>query len=136
MTKTITLSLPGRRTRPVGSISASRTAASFPVAPRIARLLALAHRLEGLVRAREVSGYKELARLGQISEARLSQIILLSQLAPEIQECVLFFPGGAFLSEAELRAIARELSWAQQIKMFEERLSLVRSHFEPARLHG
>ena len=59
-------------------------------APRVARLLALAHKLDGLVRSGEVAGYGEVARLGQISSARLSQILSLLHLSPEIQECILF----------------------------------------------
>ena len=34
--------------------------------PRVARLLALAHRFEGLLREGVVQGYAELARLGQV----------------------------------------------------------------------
>ncbi len=58
--------------------------------PRIARLLALAHKLEGLVQSGAVTGYAELAGLGPISPARLTQIMVLLHLAPSIQEYVLF----------------------------------------------
>ena len=54
--------------------------------PRIARLLALAHKVEGLVRSGSITGYGELARLGHISPARLSQIMVLLHLAPSIQD--------------------------------------------------
>src|SRR5690349_5256831 len=53
---------------------------------RIACLLALAHRFEELVRSGTVKDYAELARLGHITRARVSQIINLLNLAPEIQE--------------------------------------------------
>ena len=43
--------------------------------PRIARLMALALRFEQLVRTGTVRDYAELARLGQVSRARLTQII-------------------------------------------------------------
>jgi hypothetical protein len=43
--------------------------------PRVSRLLALAIRFEGLVRSGAISNYAALARLGQVTEARISQII-------------------------------------------------------------
>src|SRR5262249_37352158 len=42
--------------------------------PRVTKLLALAHRFEGLVRNSEVADYAALARLGRVSRARVSQI--------------------------------------------------------------
>jgi hypothetical protein len=60
--------------------------------PRVAKLLALAHRFEGLVREGEVADYADLARLGLVSRARISQIMGLLGLAPDLQEQVLFLP--------------------------------------------
>ena len=60
--------------------------------PRVTKLLALAHRFEGLVRNGEVDDYAELARLGRVSRARVSQIMSLLSLAPDLQEQVLFLP--------------------------------------------
>jgi hypothetical protein len=92
--------------------------------PRIARLLALAHKLERLVRSGEIKDYAELARLGQISPARLSQIMLLAQLAPEIQEYVLFLSAHeGCIAEAKLRAIVREPRWDRQRALFEQFLA-------------
>ncbi len=59
-------------------------------APRIARLLALAHRLDAMVGSGEVAGYARLAQLGQVSATRLSQVLLLLHLSPVIQEEILF----------------------------------------------
>ena len=85
-------------------------------APRIARLLALAHKLDGLVRSGAVRDYAELARLGHVSAARVSQIMILLQLAPAIQEYVLFLSAdeARFLTEPTLRTIAREPLWDHQ----------------------
>src|SRR5262249_45435980 len=58
--------------------------------PRIARMVALAHRLEELASTRDITNYRDLAKLGHISHARLSQIVTLAQLAPPIQERILF----------------------------------------------
>ena len=60
--------------------------------PRVSRLLALAIRFEGLVRSGAVANYAELARLGHVTEARISQIMDLQLLAPDIQEAILFLP--------------------------------------------
>ena len=60
--------------------------------PRVARLLALAHRLEGLLHGGEIADYAALARLGHVTRARVSQIMSLLYLAPDIQEAILFLP--------------------------------------------
>jgi hypothetical protein len=43
--------------------------------PRATRLLALAHRLERLLRTGVIHDYAELARLGRVTRARVSQVI-------------------------------------------------------------
>jgi hypothetical protein len=60
--------------------------------PRVARLLALAHRFDGLLRDGLVKDYADLARLGHVTRARISQIMSLLLLAPDLQEQVLFLP--------------------------------------------
>ena len=85
-------------------------------APRIARLVALAPKLDGLIRSGAVRDYAELARLGHVSKARVSQIMMLVHLAPAIQEYVLFLSAdeAEFLTEPTLRTIAREPRWDHQ----------------------
>jgi hypothetical protein len=92
--------------------------------PRIARLLALAHKLDAQVRSGTIAGYGELARLGHISPGRLTQIMVLLHLAPSIQEYILFVSAGdaRFVPELGLRKIAREPRWDRQLKLFEELL--------------
>jgi hypothetical protein len=60
--------------------------------PRVSRLLALAHRFDGLLKAGAVKDYAELARLGHVTRARVSQVMGLLYLAPDLQEAVLFLP--------------------------------------------
>ena len=60
--------------------------------PRIARLMALAIRFEQLIGAGEVADYAELARLGHVTRARMTQIMNLRLLAPDIQEQLLSLP--------------------------------------------
>jgi hypothetical protein len=92
--------------------------------PRIARLLALAHKLDALVRSGAVTGYAELARLGHVSPARLTQILVLLHLAPSIQEYLLFLSAAdaRFIGESELRKIAREPRWDRQRQLFAQHL--------------
>ena len=60
--------------------------------PRISRRMALAIRLEQLIRDGTVHDQADLARLAHISRVRVTQIMNLLLLAPEIQEEILFFP--------------------------------------------
>jgi hypothetical protein len=100
---------PERATEPVGR------------PPRLARLVALAHRLEALVRSGEVKDYMELAELAHLSPARIAQIVILAQLAPEIQEYVLYLSAehAGLIAERELREIAREPRWDRQRACFQ-----------------
>jgi len=54
--------------------------------------LALAHRFESLIRDGEARDYADLARLGHVTPARITQFMNLLSLAPEIQEAILFLP--------------------------------------------
>lgn len=87
---------------------------------RIGCLVALAHRFEGLLRSGVVKDYAELARLGHVTRARVTQIMNLLNLAPEIQEYLLFLPAapGQRVTERDLRRIAAEVRWDRQRTMF------------------
>ncbi len=89
--------------------------------PRIARLLALAHKLDALVRSGAIAGYSELAQLGHVAPARVTQIMVLLHLAPAIQEYILFLSAAdaRLVYELELRKIAREPRWDRQRERFE-----------------
>ncbi len=92
--------------------------------PRVARLLALAMHVEHLVRSAVVPNYATVARLGHISRARLTQILNLSLLAPDIQEAILFLPaiqrGPDPIKERDLRPIATEPDWQKQRRMWRQ----------------
>lgn len=117
---TVEYSLAISRTRPRPLAVAPATVPSGR-APRLARLVALAHKLDELVRDGTVKSYRELAELGHVSPARLSQILVLINLAPKIQEYVLFLSAGegSFIKEVELRSIAREPLWERQLVAFD-----------------
>jgi hypothetical protein len=87
--------------------------------PRVARLMALAIRLEGLIREGAVRDYAELARLGKVTRARMTQINKLLHLAPDIQEQLLFLPWIKGLNERNLRPIVRQVDWDEQRRLFE-----------------
>jgi len=90
--------------------------------PRVARLLALALRLEQLVQTGVIANYAELAQLGHVSRARVTQILNLRFLAPDLQEAVLFLPstvrGCDPILLRQLQRIAAELDWKQQRRLW------------------
>jgi hypothetical protein len=86
--------------------------------PRVARLMALALRLDELVRTGQVANYSALASLGHVTRARICQIMNLLHLAPDIQEALLFLPptrrGRDPIILADLMPIAAALDWRKQ----------------------
>ena len=86
--------------------------------PRVAKLLALAHRFEQLLHAGVVKDYADLGRLGHVTRARVSQIMLLLCLAPDIQEEILFWPptirGKDRVQMRHVLPIAVVLDWKKQ----------------------
>ncbi len=90
--------------------------------PRVARLMALAIRFDGLIREGVVADYAEIARLGHVTRARLTQIVNLLNLAPDIQEAILLLPpvekGRDPITERELRPIAAVPDWQKQRRMW------------------
>jgi len=99
--------------------------------PRVARLMALAIRFDHLVRSGAVKDYATLARLAQVSRARISQIMNLLHLAPDIQEALLFLPriererhrpqkkrADAMAAEADLHAAMKRLAELDGLKNF------------------
>ena len=86
--------------------------------PRVSRLLALAIRFDGLIRKGAVRDYAELARLGSVSRTRISQVMDLLNLAPDIQEEILFLSrtvaGRDSVTERKLRSVTGEFDWSRQ----------------------
>jgi hypothetical protein len=105
---------PARQAGPRGQVPA--TPASH--VPRLARLMALALHLDGLVQTGAVDDYATLARLGHVSRARITQIVNLAHLAPDIQEAVLFLTrdqvAAARLTLRALQPLTALLDWGQQ----------------------
>jgi hypothetical protein len=92
--------------------------------PRISRLMALAIKFEGLVRRREVSDYAQLARLGHVTRARMTQVMNLLLLAPELQEELLFLPrtqqGRDPVHLKQLQPLAQVVDWRKQRRLWKK----------------
>ncbi|MFM2151923.1 MAG: hypothetical protein RL199_358 [Pseudomonadota bacterium] len=84
---------------------------------KVAQLLALAHHLEHGLRTGALADQASIARALGFSRARITQLLDLTLLAPDIQVAVLRMEavdGVEPMAERELRAIGREASWATQ----------------------
>ena len=77
---------------------------------------ALHLKIDELIREGVVTDQAGLSRLGHVTRARLTQIMNLLSLAPDIQEQLLFLPslarGRNLITERVLRPIAAAPSWA------------------------
>jgi DNA invertase Pin-like site-specific DNA recombinase len=86
--------------------------------PRITRLLALALRFEELIRSGAVSNYTVLAQLGRVSRSRITQLTGVLNLAPDIQEEILFLRHEESrqlrISEPAVRKLSATLMWDKQ----------------------
>ena len=98
--------------------------------------MALAIHFDGLIQSGAVANYAELARLGNVTRARMTQIMNLLNLAPEIQEELLFLPrvqqerGKVCLRDLHL--IASLSNWTEQLVQC---LRLARSNNKAARMY-
>jgi alkylated DNA nucleotide flippase Atl1 len=82
--------------------------------PKITRLLVLAHHFERLVRDGTVKDYADIARLTGLTRARVTQIVNLTLLAPEIQDAILRLPPGGRVTERDLRPLVASADWRSQ----------------------
>ena len=92
--------------------------------PRIVRLMALAIHFDQALASGRLRSQADLARAGQVTRARLSQIMNLCLLAPDLQEELLFmkpyFSGRAPITERQVRSIAAEPNWDKQRRRFKK----------------
>ncbi len=90
--------------------------------PRVARLMALAVRFDDLIRSGDVADYAELARLAHVTRARITQIMNLLMLAPDLQEAILFLPrvesGRDPIHLRQLQPIALVPDWRKQRRLW------------------
>jgi hypothetical protein len=131
MSTTLTIEVPvsfppagrcGRKALPAGTDQPSLPPGRVP---RVSRLMALALRLDELVRTGQVASYSALAVLGQVTRARISQILSLLHLAPDIQEALFLPPtlrGRDALILADLMPIAACMDWRKQRRLWRKLL--------------
>ena len=127
MSTTLTIELPVHFHRTGhGSRKEMRSGAQAPAlppgrVPRVSRLMALALRFDELVRTGQVASYRELATVGHVTRARVSQIANLLYLAPDLQEALLFLPptvrGRDPIILSDLMPIAAAFDWRKQRRL-------------------
>jgi hypothetical protein len=107
-----------RSDRRDGPAGAAGQEASSQRVPRIARLMALALKFEQMMREGVVHNYAVLAALGQVSRSRLTQVMNLLNLAPDIQEQILFLTWETAerrgIHERSVRQLSSHLLWTEQ----------------------
>ena len=90
--------------------------------PRIARLMALAIKFEQMLGNGEATDQSSLARMVDVTQPRMSQIMNLLHLAPDLQETLLFLPrtikGNDPVHEKMLRPVTLEFNWHRQREMW------------------
>ena len=104
--------------------------------PRVARLMALAIQLDEQIRQGLLTSYSEVAELGHVTPARVSQIMSLLHLAPDIQEALLFWPktkrGRDPIHLRDLLPIAAILDWRKQRRLWQNSMLLVEKYHRKA----
>lgn len=90
--------------------------------PRVSKLMALAIRFDQLLREGNIADQSELARLTHVTQPRMTQIMNLLHLAPDIQEAILHLPlvieGRDPITERDLRPIVQVVNWQAQRRMW------------------
>ena len=86
--------------------------------PRVSRLLALAIKMDGMLRDGTVGSQAELAAVAHVTRPRITQILNMLHLAPDLQEELLSLPpvvrGRDPITEGDLRPIVAMVDWAEQ----------------------
>ena len=97
--------------------------------PRVVKLLALAHRVDAMIRVGELKDLADAARTLGLTRARVTQVMNLLLLAPEIQEAILDLPavisGRDPVTERQLRVVVTETEWSRQVVTWTQNLRLV-----------
>ena len=131
--RTLTCSFPPRpqrrTSRPQRPLGGGKLPSPLPTGrvPRVARLLALTLRCQQLVQTGVIANYAALADLGHVSRARVTQILNLLLLAPDLQEALLFLPrterGRDPIHLRQLQPLTRIVDWREQRKRWQALLS-------------
>ncbi len=85
----------------------------------VAALLALAHHVQRMIDDGRIADRAEVARRLRWTRARVSQVMDLLLLAPDIQEAVLFLQAGSRVTERSLREVLQHPHWRDQRRAFD-----------------
>lgn len=92
--------------------------------PRVSRVMALAIRFDDLLQRGVIANTVELARLAKVTQPRITQVMNLLHLAPDIQEELLFLPnvlaGRDPINEKQLRRVCGMPSFVCQRRAWEK----------------
>ena len=95
--------------------------------PSLTKMLILAHQIHRAVESSPLTDYAEIARQIGVSRARVSQIVRLRMLAPQIQETILCEPEQvAHLFERQVRHIPGHPDATKQWRLFRVLLNATR----------
>lgn len=107
----------GRRKRDDSEPAVGRTPPAGRI-PRVSKLMALAIKFDGLIKDGTVRDMSELARLAHVTQPRMTQIMNLLHLAPDIQEELLYLrpveAGKDLITERDVRPIVLLHNWKRQ----------------------
>lgn len=117
VTRQIHFAVKGNRKRAIIGPAPAKSAPQGRI-PRISKLMALAIRFDQLLGERVVANQSELARLAHVTQPRMTQIMNLLNLAPDIQEEILHLPavtgGRDSITERDLRKLVSTANWRNQ----------------------
>lgn len=86
--------------------------------PRVSKLMALAIRFDSILSDGIVASQSEMASLARVTQPRMTQIMNLLHLAPDIQEAILFLPKVSEsrdpITEHHLRSTTQIHDWREQ----------------------
>ncbi len=117
VTREIHFAVKGNRKRAIAGPALQKSEPKGRI-PRISKLMALAIRFDQLLKDGVVANQSELARLAHVTQPRMTQIMNLLNLAPEIQEEILHLSvvmeGRDPITERDLRSILQMPTWVSQ----------------------
>ncbi len=117
VTREIHFAVKGNRKRAIAGPAPQKSEPAGRI-PRISKLMALAIRFDQLLKDGVVANQSELARLAHVTQPRMTQIMNLLNLAPNIQEEILHLPevteGRDPITERDMRSIGSHLYWLEQ----------------------
>ena len=102
--------------------------------PHITRLMALAIKFQEMIEGGEIRDYADLARLGYVTRARITQIMNLLNLAPDLQEELLFLPpakGRGPITERHIRSLDSVTDWGEQRLLWRDMRRVLAARYAP-----